>query len=176
MLHFPAAYDFWINWGDGSSLQRIIGGDDPNSSHVYMTSDTFEISITGSFPHFKLAGASQASKLLSVDQWGNIAWESMDSAFAGASNLELHAPDTPNLSGVQDMNAMFASASKLNADLSGWNVSNVTNMSQMFDGATSFNGSINIWNVSSVKDMFSMFSDTRAFNQDIGELECFWGR
>ena len=63
----------------------------------------------------------------------------MDSAFAGATNLELHATDTPNFSGVQDMNAMFAGASKLNADLSSWNVSSVTGMNRMFAGATSFN-------------------------------------
>ena len=165
---FSSVYDFWVDWGDGSVPQRIIGGDDPNSSHVYMTSDTFEISITGSYPHFKLANHSQAIKLLSIEEWGNIAWQSMDSAFAGASNLELQATDTPNLSGVGDMSAMFAGASKLNADLSSWNVSSVTNMSSMFSGATSFNGDISSWNVDSVTRMSSMFSDATSFNQNIG--------
>ena len=164
---FSSTYDFWVDWGDGSVPQRIIGGDDPNSSHAYMTSDTFEISITGSYPHFKLANHSQAIKLLSIEQWGNIAWESMDSAFSGATDLELNATDTPNLSGVQRMRSMFAGASKLNADLSGWNVSNALSMSRMFSGATSFNGDIGGWDVARTEFMTGMFSGATSFNQDI---------
>ena len=161
-------YDFWIDWGDNTLPQNVMG-DNPNPSHTYATAGTFTVRITGAFPHFYLNNRiAIKDKLLSVDQWGNIAWESMNSAFYGASNLTIKATDTPNLSNVRDMNSMFRNASSFNQDIGGWNVSNVSDMSKMFRYASSFNQDIGGWNVSSVTNMRDMFSFARAFNQDIG--------
>ena len=162
-------YDFWVDWGDGIAPQNVTG-DDPNPSHTYATADTFTVRITGTFPHFHLNNRGAIKEeLLSVYQWGNIAWESMNSAFHGAINLTIKATDTPDLSGVTDMSYMFRYARSFNQDIGDWNVSNVGNMSYMFSGAASFNQDIGDWNVSNVRDMSNMFWGARAFNQDIGD-------
>lgn len=70
----------------------------------------------------------------------------MNSAFYGAKNLEINAPDTPNLSGVTDLRQMFFQASSVGGTGStgnwNWNTSNVTLMTLMFRQATSFNKDI----------------------------------
>ena len=162
-------YDFWINWGDMTQPENVMG-DDPNPRHTYATAGTFTVEITGTFPHFYLNGRTTIKdKLLSVEQWGNIAWESMANTFDGASNLTLNATDTPVLSGVTDMSSMFSNALAFNQDISGWDVSGVTDMSRMFSNATSFNQDIGAWNVSNVGSMVAMFNQATSFNQDIGE-------
>ena len=162
-----SAYDFYVDWGDGNEQQRIIGAEDP-ASHVYAAPGTYQIKITGTYPAFRLKDNPKASNLLSVDQWGNIAWESMNSAFYGASNLMIKATDTPNLSGVTDMSEMFLNARAFNQDIGGWNVSKVNNMAGMFLHARAFNQDIGGWNVSKVTNMAGMFFHAHAFNQDIG--------
>ena len=163
-----SAYDFYVDWGDKSPIQRVMGLEDPDSSHVYAVPGTYQIKIAGTYPAFRLAANPKASNLLSVDQWGNIAWESMNQAFSGAANLIIKATEVPNLSGVMDMSSMFNGATSFNQDIGDWNVSSVTDMSFMFSGATVFNQDIGDWNVSGVTNMESMFSAT-SFNQDIGD-------
>ena len=163
-----SAYDFDIDWGDGFVSSYV--GKDLEPIHKYVAGDTFTVQIKGIFPHINLGSGTSANaeNLLSIEQWGNIAWESMDSAFSGATNLELNATDTPNLSGVKSMSAMFAGASKFNGDLSGWKVDSVTDMTYVFEGATSFNQDIGTWNVAKASFMSGMFSGATSFNQDIG--------
>ena len=161
-------YDFWIDWGD-DTLPENATGDNPNPSHTYTTADTFTVKITGTFPHFYLNNDSQIKdKLLSVEKWGGIAWESMANMFHGASNLMINATDTPDLSGVTDMTSMFNSATSFNQDIGDWNVSGVTDMDSMFNSASAFNQDIGGWNVSNVEGMWIMFGNTASFNQDIG--------
>ena len=164
-----STYDFYVDWGDESEPQRITGDDDPDSSHVYAVPGTYQIKITGTFPAFRLGGNPQGSKLLSVDQWGNIAWESMNNAFSGVNNLTIKATDAPNLSGVTDMIEMFKDVAALSGNMNHWDVSNVEKMNSMFRDATAFNQDIGGWNVSNVEYMGYMFRDATAFNQDIGE-------
>ena len=91
-----------------------------------LSANTFTVRITGTFPHFYLDNRTDIKdKLLSVDQWGNIAWESMNSTFEGASNLMLKAMDMPDLSDVENMSSMFEGATSFNQDIGGWNVSKV---------------------------------------------------
>ena len=159
-------YNFWIDWGDGSPPQ-IITGDNPNPLHKYTSHGTFTVKVIGIFPHFYLNNNERKGDLLSVEQWGNIAWKSMKGAFHGARNLTIKATDAPNLSSVTDMSDMFKNARSFNQDISGWNVSNVRNMSAMFYG-TSFNQDIAAWNVSKVTTMSNMFEGAVAFNQNVG--------
>ena len=164
-----SAYDFYVDWGDKSPITRIMGFEDGDSSHVYAVADTYQIKITGTYPAFRAAGNSKETNLLSVDQWGNMAWESMEEAFSGATNMIIKATDVPNLSGVTDMSEMFSYASTFNQDIGDWDVSGVTDMELMFSYASAFNQGIGEWNVSSVTDMSRMFLDASAFNQDIGD-------
>ena len=128
------------------------------------------VAISGSFERIYLRDdTANASKLMSIDQWGSTGWTSMESAFSGASAMTYSATDAPDLSGVTDMSAMFTDASSFNGDLSGWNVSGVTDMSGMFERANAFNQTISGWNVSGVTDMSDMFEDADAFNRPLND-------
>ncbi len=90
----------------------------------------------------------------------------------GASNLDISAEDTPNLSEVTDMSQMFRNASSLKAEESNmnrWDVSTVNDMSALFFGAKKFNKKIGKWNVKNVDDMSSIFFEASNFNRNIGD-------
>ncbi|MCC5946781.1 MAG: DUF285 domain-containing protein, partial [Bernardetiaceae bacterium] len=136
--------------------------------------DTYEVHISGDFPHFYMNNnATERTKLYTIEQWGDIAWTSMENAFWGCTNLEVNATDAPDLSGVTNMNSMFRGASSFDQDISSWNVSSVTNMGSMFQGASAFNNGSQplTWTVgtgtAAVTSMGSMFRDASSFDQDI---------
>ena len=109
-----------------------------------------------------------AENLLTVEQFGSVAWKSMYEAFQYCNNMQFAATvGTPDLSNVTNMVYMFYECSAFNQDISGWNVTNVKDMGGMFCRCSVFNQNINGWDVSSVTDMSGMFADCSAFNQDI---------
>ena len=126
-----------------------------------------------------------AEDLLTVEQFGTVAWKSMFRAFAYCKNMQFATTvDTPNLGSVTSMKFMFYDCSAFNQDISGWDVSKVTNMGSIFCGCTAFNQDIRGWNVSKVTDMREMFWGCSAFNQDISSWDVgkvtdvtrmFWG-
>lgn len=189
-------YNYSVDWGDGNSDTGVTG----DVTHTYDSVGIYTIKILGVFPaiefieyyEYEKKFMSDANKILSIEQWGKIQWESMYKACAGCSNLIGNFNDTPNLSQVYDMSAMFSQARSFNSyignwdvsnirtmdamfyeaikysqDMKNWNTTNVTNMSHMFSQATSFNQDIGSWDVSKVKNMSWMFSKTK-FNYDVG--------
>ena len=157
-------YDYAILCKDGDSNPHTDTGD-----HIcaYSTPGTYTISIWGTFPGFGYNGNNkEVKKFVSIDQWGDIVWKSMASAFEGAQSINIAATDSPNLSQVTDMSRMFYGVATLSGNFQNWDVSHVTNMKEMFS-ETDFNESIGNWNVSSVTNMASMFGGDQAFNQDI---------
>ena len=176
-----------VNWGDGNTAAAS-----GSVNHTYNAAGNYTIQITGGLTKFTLDGSSDASNLVSLDQWGNASWTTMEDAFYGARNMAYNATDVPDLSGVTDMDymfrdatsfngnlsrwdvsavtdmdSMFKGATSFNGDLSGWDVPAVTNMDSMFEGATSFDRSLNSWSVSAVTDMSRMFEGATSFNQDL---------
>ena len=157
---------YTVDWGDGT-VTSVTG----DASHAYASPGEYQVVISGDFTRIHLIDGRSAEKLQSIDQWGDIQWESMNSAFWGATNMAYHATDVPDLSGVTDMYGMFAYADSFNGDISEWDVSGVTDMSGMFAYADSFNGDISEWDVSGVTDMLSMFDYATSFNGDISEWD-----
>ncbi len=160
-----SGYDYQINWGDGSEDINLT----IDATHEYATAGTYTIEISGSFPAIYSPWEEKinASKLQSIESWGNMQWKSMAEAFANCGNMVYNASDVPDLSQVTDMYFMFINASSFNGDIGNWDVSNVTNMRLMFSNATMFNQDISNWNVGNVTDMGFMFNRAKAFNQDI---------
>ena len=180
---------YMVDWGDGNTSVNVSG----DQTHVYGDAGTYTVRISGDFTRIYLNDhPSNADKLASIEQWGDIRWESMKSAFHGASNMAYRATDVPvlsdvtsmrymfydapsfdgNLSGwdvsrVTDMTGTFWGASSFDGDLSGWDVSRVTDMTGTFWGASSFDGDLSGWSVSSVTDMTSMFSGASSFDGDL---------
>src|SRR5690606_20588626 len=155
----------------------------------------YRVEITGQFPKIYFNNNGDKSKILSVEQWGDIVWENMRFAFRGCDEISVNAEDAPDLSQVADMWGMFRESSinqninlwdvsnvtdignlfrdaKLfNQPLDNWDVSNVTNMPQVFMNAESFNQDIGNWDVGSAKNMGATFSGAKSFNQDIGSWD-----
>ena len=156
---------YTVTWGDASISTHVVG----DQTHVYKEPGTYLVSIYGDFTRIYLPYHPENSlKLLSIEQWGDIRWESMRGAFNGATNMVYRATDTPDLSAVTDTSEMFRFALRFNGNLSNWDVSSVTDMSDMFSIAGAFNGDISTWNVSSVTDMSNMFLATNSFDQNLG--------
>jgi surface protein len=110
-----------------------------------------------------------ADKITAIEQWGNIQWTSMSSAFSSCSKLQLTATDLPNLSNVQDMSYMFRHASNFtgNASMKDWNTSGIKNMKGTFLEAEAFNQPLDEWDTGNVTDMSDMFAYALAFNQPL---------
>ncbi|TVP99390.1 MAG: BspA family leucine-rich repeat surface protein [Balneolaceae bacterium] len=164
-------YDFTVNWGDGNSDDFVInpGNLIPQViTYTYIAPGTYTVEITGDFPRIYFDNGLDTEKILSVEQWGDIEWSTMENAFYGASNLQVNATDAPNLSGLTSLRQMFRNASSLDSDLNHWDVSSVEDMFGMFWDAIAFNQPIGNWNVSLVEDMSRMFEGASAFNQPIG--------
>lgn len=102
------------------------------------------------------------NELTEVRQWGNVPWQSMETAFVNCPNFRLLATDVPNLSGVRSMKQMFWFSRNFvppfNIDL--WNVSAVTDMESMFAETGLFNKDLATWNLSSLTNAAGMFSNS----------------
>ncbi|MYH03483.1 MAG: BspA family leucine-rich repeat surface protein, partial [Cenarchaeum sp. SB0675_bin_21] len=138
-----------LHWGDGTNSTGVSGP----ATHTYANPGTHTVSVYGGLEAISLHGQPDASKLVSIDQWGDASWTTMRAAFSSATNMVHTATDAPDLSRVTNMSLMFAGATSFNQPLDSWDVSSVTNMSQMFHGAFSFNQPLDSWDVSSVTNM-----------------------
>ncbi|PCJ95295.1 MAG: hypothetical protein COA50_08770 [Flavobacteriaceae bacterium] len=155
-------YNYDVDWeGDGTFDEFGLTGD---ATHNYSVAGTYTVQIKGTFPKIYFNGEGDYEKILTVAQWGTIAWENMSSAFQGCVNIQFSATDAPDLSNVTNMIEMFYGATSFNSPINHWDVGNVTDMESMFDEAIAFNQDLNDWNVSSVMDMNNMFYGAMAFN------------
>lgn len=164
-------YDYSVDFGDGTLLNNQTG----TVSHTYAEAGTYTVSINGDFPRICYgcdAGLHTPSFLLirSVEQWGDIQWQSMERAFYNCHNLIVNATDVPDLSQVTDLSFMFYGNEFMNIPLNHWDVSTITNMASML-GGTLFNHPLDAWDVSNVTDMSGMFSYAMSFNQNINNWD-----
>ena len=143
----------------------------PSVTHTYAVAGDYVVSIRGDFPRFYVNNGADRLKLRSVDQWGDVVWTSMESAFRGCENLAILATDTPNLNNVTNMSYMFYGTVNLTGNFSGWDTSRVTTMSYLFAGATNFNQPLSSWDVSKVTTMQAMFNAATKFDQDISSWD-----
>ena len=164
-ITLPIKGAYSILWGDGTYSANVGG----SQSHTYGAVGTYTVTVLGDgLGRIHLySDNANARQLRSIEQWGDTKWISMYESFYGAVNMVYRATDAPNLSGVTNMNRMFAGATAINGDLSGWDVSSVTDMSSMFYTAYAFNGDLSGWDVSSVITMRYMFFGAHAFNDDL---------
>ncbi|MEM7485313.1 MAG: BspA family leucine-rich repeat surface protein [Bacteroidota bacterium] len=159
------AYDFTIDWGDGTIVDITQIG---NITHSYATAGEHVVAILGDFPAIRMLGLPSVPNLISLDQWGNMKWESLSFAFMGCENMVYKATDVPDLSQVSSLTHMFRDAKQFNGNISDWDLSTIGDMSSMFQNASSFDQNIGGWNTENVTDMAQMFSGASSFNQDIG--------
>jgi len=160
-------YNYRVDWGDGTPPENFTG----NATHTYASPDVYEVKITGDFPRIYFNNTGDKEKIISINQWGNNLWTSMNSAFRGCVNLEGAFTDVPDLSLVSDTSYMFFDARAFNTDVGNWDVSNVTNMAFMFAFALSFNQDVGDWDVSNVTNMAHIFNSATSFNINISDWD-----
>ena len=167
-LALTGIVDATIDWGDGEIT--TVTGHSPRPSHTYSEEGIYSVSVTGSVTAYNSHGlfSSNMHKLIEVEAWGDVGFNSLHRAFESAINLVAVPTSTAGLEGVTNMSFMFHNASSFNHDIGDWDTGNVTDMSFMFLNAFSFNQDIGGWNTENVWNMRAMFANTRAFNQDIG--------
>ena len=155
-------YFYSVDWGDGTNNLGVTDG----ITHVYSMPGDYQVSILGDFPALDLAvggGAVNAEKLISMDQWGNQKWKTLDFMFQDAKNMVYNATDVPNLNNVTSAIGTFYNCELFNGAIGNWDVSKITNMGSMF-GGTIFNGTksfdqdLGNWDIDQVTNMSNMLT------------------
>jgi surface protein len=145
---------------------------------------TYRVEISGDFPRIYFNNAGDKAKILTIEQWGDIAWSDMSGAFYGCSSLTYNATVAPDLSAVTALSLMFRGCTSFDGNIENWDVSNVTVFTGMFEGATSFNQPLNLWSLSNAVNISGMFNAATAFNQPLNNWNtsnvnnmsgAFWG-
>lgn len=160
----------YVDWGDGSAIENVIGNTNSTITHPYAAAGTYEVKVSGTFP--KVSMGSQ-DELTDIKQWGTQPWKELVAAFREGNYFTYTATDSPVLTDLVNTSfenmfrrgIAFGGPFTGNASFNSWDVSLVTDTSFMFNG-TSFNQDISGWNVSNIEDMSYMFRYV-PFNQDI---------
>ncbi len=166
---FTAGYTFNydVDWED-DGIWDDFGITTSTTDHDYGVAGTYTIAIRGTFPNIYFNTSNDYLKVLSVEQWGDIAWESFTRAFYGCSNLVINATDAPDLTNAGDMSYIFTGCSSITTgNFGAWDISNITGTTRAFQGCTNFNEDISGWDFSSVQMSPYMFKDCSSFDQDL---------
>lgn len=165
-LQSSGTYSFTVDWGDGSS-DTITQWNQSETTHTYASAGTYNVTISGTLEGWRFNGEGDEEKLLDIKQWGSMRLGNSGNYFQGASNLQITANDTPDLTGTSNFDRIFNNADlSTTNNLSGWDVSGVTSMDRAFRGSN-FNEDISSWDVSSVTNFQWVFGDATQFNQTI---------
>ena len=153
--------NFTVDWGDSSS-DTITAYNDPETTHIYSSTGTYTIKMTGTIRGWDFASGGDKLKILNISQWGdfNITQQGI---FMGCANLTSNATDAPTI-GTTDLTQTFNGCTALNGGLAGWDVSSVTSMYSMFFGCAALDADLSSWDVGEVTNMYQMFSGANAFN------------
>ena len=112
------AYDFTINWGDGSPYERIT---QPSAaSHVYAATGTYTMVITGMLTGFAFNNGGDKENILDIIAWGTLKFGNAGGYFYGCSSLVVSATDIPDMEGTTTLSRAFDSATLFNQDINGW--------------------------------------------------------
>jgi surface protein len=152
---------------------EIFTGTAPTIQHTYSTAGVYQVNIQGKFPRIYFNNEGDRNKILSVDQWGDIEWLTMQSAFYGCENLSILALDAPQFNTVSSLSFgdMFMKAKNLTGYFNHWDTSKVYNMAGMFYECENFNSDIGSRDTSNVSNIVHMFLGARKFNQDISNWD-----
>ena len=163
-------YNYEVDWTyDGVTFNAEDTGINGNITHDYEVAGTYMVAIRGAFPRIYFNNAGDKQKLLTIEQWGNTAWTSMENAFYGCTYLNITNPsiDTPDLAQVTNLTNMFNKCSSFNGDITAWDVSTVEIFDQMFRFCSAFDQPIGSWNMRNAKSLYYMFEEAHIFNQPL---------
>ena len=162
---------------DGDGKYEHIGKTDFQTCSYQRNTGKHQIRIRGKIPAIRLCdmndhdnkyqSVDNSKAVVSVDDWGDVTWKSMDSFASECKNLTTLPSKAPQLKDVKRVSGMFANAESFNQSINHWNMSNVRDMFEMFSGAKAFNQPLDKWNVSKVINMSNMFCGATSFDQPL---------
>ena len=130
-------FDAGIEWGDGS-VSSISAYNDAGLTHTYATAGDHLIRIHGTFPNIYFNNVGDKLKVKSVENLGDVGWQSFGSAFYGCSSMTSFTVGNTDISSVTIMTNMFRACSSLTSlDVSGFDTSSVTVIRNMFRDCSS---------------------------------------
>lgn len=167
-------YDYYIDWGDGGSVDHITGYAQAEIDHTYSTDNTYIIKIWGtSFIGWAFDNSLDRLKMLSITRWGIFNHGSLTlegGAFYGCSNLILTGIEDGLNYQMTYGKEFFYSCTSLTTIpfIEDWDMSLCTDLGRFFFGCTSFNEpDVDSWDVSSCISFERMFSSCSVFNQSL---------
>ena len=168
-------YNFWIDWGDGSttnvtSYSQIYSGETLPRTHTYTTAGIYTVRITGTIIGFGFNLTGDRLKITSILSWGKLRLGTGSVlTFYNCDNLNLNnVSDILDLTGTTSLygfifgNKVTTTINRINE----WDFSSVTNMENSFAGTLLFNQPLS-FNSVNVTNMSGLFAGTKAFNSDV---------
>nr|WP_158231438.1 M60 family peptidase N-terminal accessory domain-containing protein [Gaetbulibacter sp. 4G1] len=155
-------YNYQVDWnGDGDFLdanETTFFTD--TATHDFGTAGTYTINIRGTFPAIQFFDGGDKNKIISVDQWGSMQWETFEGAFYGCTNLTISdTAGAPNLAFVESFDSAFRNSGiNTSGNLNDWDINGIDVFDSMFSGATNFDQSLSNWDISDVSDMNNFFT------------------
>ena len=163
-------YNFVVDWGDGSS-STITAYNQPEITHLYASTGTYTLQITGTLTGWVFNGSGDKLKILNINSWGDLVLGDAGETgfFYGCSNLTISASaGDPLRPGTTTLALCFQECTSLNStNVATWDVSAVTDLSFMFYGCSVFNVDLSSWNTSNVTTTSNMFFHCDAFNNGV---------
>jgi len=124
-LYDGGEYNFRVDWGDLSNSTIIYSFDQIDVTHMYNQTGNYTVVINGTVNGFRFNSEGDNDKLKQISKWGNVKLGNLGEYFAGCSNLDITAIDTPDLSDTSNLAGMFRDALSLtfeNGEIESWNV------------------------------------------------------
>lgn len=156
--------EFSLEWTNltnpGNNEGSAIGLTDDYEITGLSNGDTYRLEAGGTIarPQFNLVSGN-VTKVLSLEQWGDIEWASLERTFESCVNMQYNASDAPDLTSVTSLRNLFSNATMVDGDFSSWDVSGVQNFDATFNN-TALSSDLSTWDISSATNVQFMIYQT----------------
>lgn len=152
-------YRFKVDWGDGV-IENFTSYDQIGKTHSYTASGTYSIKIYGRCDALDFGAPSDGSKILNVEDWGNVNFRSFTRTLGNTTNLISITSTPPILESVTKLEGTFQNTSLTQSNLNAWDTSKITSLYRTFYQSTNLQEiDISSWDVSKVTDISECFQD-----------------
>lgn len=164
-------YSCIVYWGDGNS-DVITTYNDAALTHIYDSSGSYQISISGVFGQVKFNNGGDKLKPTSIDNWGTNVWADFANSFYGCYVMTSNYVDAPDLSNVTTVKNCFRDCD-LFGSVDGFDVSNILDFSNSLYSCNYYNYTMDSWQLSIDGSDILMASVLRGtiFNQYLGSWD-----
>lgn len=168
-------YDYDVDWGNG--VTTVNHTSDTATFYANSTGEdkVFTVKVIGTFPAIYYNNdITYAPMITKIVSWGDIQWESFESAFNGCINMTIEdSIRPPDLSNATSLEKAFKGCTSLdaNGNWESWDTSGITNMQAIFNDCENFNGNISSWNTSKVTSMRDLVKNCSSFNQSLANWD-----